>query len=81
MMAESTDVYGILYQNLVDAGCSKKGITACMDYAKKGEWKSLLPILTRHKKTLLERMHTSETQIDCLDFLIYRLNKELSRNN
>ena len=75
-MAEASDVYGILFQNLVDAGCSEKRITACMDYAQKGEWKKLLPVLTQHKKTLLEQVHTSEKKIDCLDFLIYRLNKE-----
>ena len=81
MMAEASDVYGILYQNLVDAGCSENGIASCMDYAQKGEWKNLLPVLTQHKKTLLERVHTSEKQIDCLDFLIYRLNKEFSGHN
>ena len=75
-MAEASDVYGILYQNLVDAGCGEKGITVCMDYAQRGEWKKLLPMLTRHKKALLEQVHTSEKKIDCLDFLIYRLNKE-----
>lgn len=75
-MAEASDVYGILYQNLVDAGCSEKGIADCMDCARKGEWKKILPMLAQHKKILLERMHTSEKQIDCLDFLIYRLNKE-----
>ena len=78
IMAEASDVYGILYQNLVDAGCGKKEITGCMDYAQKGEWKSLLPVLTRHKKTLLEQVHKSEKQIDCLDFLIYRLSKEFT---
>ena len=76
MMAEASDVYGILYQNLVDAGCSEKRIADCMDYAKKGNWKNLLPMLLQHKKYLLELVHTSEKQIDCLDFLIYRLNKE-----
>lgn len=78
IMAEASDVYGILYQNLVDAGCCEKEITACMDYAQKEEWKSLLPVLTRHKKTLLEQVHKSEKQIDCLDFLLYRLHKEFT---
>ena len=76
IMAEASDVYGILYQNLVDAGCGEKEITGCMGCAQKGEWKSMLPVLTRHKKTLLEQVHKSEKQIDCLDFLIYRLSKE-----
>ncbi len=78
IMAEASDVYGILYQNLVDAGCGEKEITGCMDYAQKGEWKNLLPVLTRHKKALLEQVHQSEKQIDCLDFLIYRLNKDFT---
>lgn len=77
-MAEASDVYGILYQNLVDAGCGEKEITGCMDCAQKGEWKSLLPVLTRHKKALLEQVHKGEKQIDCLDFLIYRLSKEFT---
>lgn len=75
-MADASDVYGILYQNLMDAGCSEKGIMVCMDYAQKGEWEKLLPVLTQHKKILLEQVHASEKRIDCLDFLIYRLNKE-----
>ncbi len=74
-MAEASDINGILYQNLVDSGCGEKIIAVCMDYAGKGEWKKLLPVLAQHKKTLLEQMHTSEKRIDCLDFLIYRLNK------
>lgn len=78
IMAEASDVYGILYQNLVDAGCGKKEITNCMNYAHKGEWKSMRSVLTRHKKTLLEQVHKSEKQIDCLDFLIYRLSKEFT---
>lgn len=78
IMAEASDVYGILYQNLVDAGCGEEAITRCMDYAQKGEWKHLLPVLTQHKKTLLEQVHKYEKQVDCLDFLIYRLHKEFS---
>lgn len=79
MMPEASDVYGILRQNLIDAGYSEKEITECMDYAKTGEWRKLISVLVRYKKTLLEQVHTSEKQIDCLDFLIYRLNKEFVR--
>ena len=78
-MAEAADVYGILYQNLADAGYNEKEITVCMEYAKTSEWKKLISMLTRYKKTLLEQVHTSEKQIDCLDFLIFRLNKEFIR--
>ncbi len=53
-LADASDVYRTLHKNLMDAGCSEKGITVCMDYAQKGEWKKLLPILTHYKKILLE---------------------------
>lgn len=76
MMAEATDVLGILHQNLIDAGFSKKEIDVCMDHAKKGEWRNLLPMLAHQKNILLEQVYASEKQIDCLDFLTYRLNKE-----
>lgn len=29
-MAEANDKYGIIYQNLVDAGCNQKTIQCCM---------------------------------------------------
>ncbi len=78
-MAEVSDEYGILRQNLIDAGYSENEAEVCLDYARKNEWKKLISALTEYKKTLLEQVHTSEKQIDCLDFLIYRLNREVFR--
>ena len=49
-----------------------------MDYAKKGEWNVLPSLLKQHRKILLERLHTDQQQIDCLDFLLYRIKKENS---
>ena len=77
-MAEATDTFGILQQNLLDAGCDGKTVSSCMDYAKKGEWNVLPSLLKQHRKILLERLHTDQQQIDCLDFLLYRNKKENS---
>lgn len=33
-MAEANDKYGIIYQNLVDAGCNQKTIQCCMKLAQ-----------------------------------------------
>lgn len=77
-MAEATDTFGILYQNLLDSGCDDKTVKSCMAFAKKGEWNILQPLLVRHRKALLERLHTDQLQIDCLDFLLYRIKKENS---
>ncbi|RHR31208.1 hypothetical protein DWX43_05715 [Clostridium sp. AF19-22AC] len=75
-MAEASDTLGILYQNLLDAGCDEKTAECCMAYAKCGEWRKMLPLLSKHKTILLEIVHAGQKQIDCLDFLIYRINKE-----
>lgn len=74
-MAEASDTFGMLYQNLLDAGCDEETAGSCMAYAKQGEWELLPPLLARHRKTLLERLHTDQRQIDCLDFLLYRIER------
>lgn len=38
-MAEASDEYGILRQNLIDAGYSENEAAVCLDYARKNEWK------------------------------------------
>lgn len=33
-MAEANDVYGSIYQNLIDAGCDMQTIEQCMSFLK-----------------------------------------------
>ena len=62
-MAEANDKYGIIYQNLVDAGCNQKTIQCCMKQ------------LCMYRKHLMEQTHIYQDNIDCLDYLIYSLKK------
>ena len=64
-MAEASDTLGIIYQNLQDAGCDERTTEKCM-----------LPILFRHRKGLLGTVRLGQKQIDCLDYLIYKIQKE-----
>ncbi len=75
-MAEASDTLGILRQNLLDAGCDEQSIQRCTDFARKGEWQKITPYLAEHRMLLLEQAHASQKQIDCLDFLAYRIHKE-----
>lgn len=75
-MAEANDTMGILYQNLVDAGCSEKDINCCMDMAQNGKWVEMLPALRRHRVVLLEGIHNEQGKLDCLDYLIYKIGKK-----
>ena len=75
-MSEASDSMGILHQNLIDAGCSKDLIETCMELAKANKWKRLLPLLAKQRINLLESVHDGQKQIDCLDFLVYSINKK-----
>ena len=65
-----------LYQNLLDAGCSAETADRCKKLADSSDWHKLLRELAEHKKHLLASLHKSEKQIDCLDFLVYDINKK-----
>ncbi|MCH5250336.1 MAG: hypothetical protein J1E98_10400 [Lachnospiraceae bacterium] len=65
-----------LRQNLIDAGCSEAEANRCLTFAEKGEWNKLCNTLAKQKAVLLTALHKSERQIDCLDFLVYEINKK-----
>ncbi len=75
-MAEASDTQGILRQNLLDAGCGSDTVQRCMDLAKRRECAELLCLLLRHRRELLDTIHQSEKRIDCLDYLIYQIEKQ-----
>ena len=75
-MAEASDTVGILHQNLIDAGCSEDLIETCMELAKANRWNRILPLLREQRINLLDLVHDGQKQIDCLDFLVYNINKK-----
>lgn len=75
-MAEANDVYGSIYQNLIDAGCNQQTVEQCMVFARESRFTDMMPILVEHRKTLLGFLHESQKQIDCLDYLLYKLKKQ-----
>ena len=76
-MAQALDRLGILYQNLIDAGCDEKTVEQCLDLVKEERQADILPLLSRHRTSLLNVVRTGQKQIDCLDFLVYSVEKEL----
>lgn len=75
-MAEATDTYGILYQNLIDADCDNITIEKCMKFAQEGKKQEILSLLLHHRASLLNMLHKRHHNIDCLDYLIYKIEKE-----
>lgn len=74
-VAEATDTMGILIQNLVDAGCSEETVHRCAALAEAGQKREMIELLREHRRFLLENIHCGEKCIDCLDFLIYQVEK------
>lgn len=75
-MAEATDTLGIIYQNLKDAGCDEQTTQKCMSFVKNGNIEGMLPILKKYRSALLGTVRCGQKQIDCLDYLIYKIQKE-----
>lgn len=76
-MAQALDALGILHQNLTDAGCDERTIEQCMALAKAKKQADILPLLSGHRAALLQTVRTGQRQIDCLDFLVYSMKKEM----
>lgn len=76
-MAEATDTMGIIYQNLKDAGCDDQTTKKCMLFAENGNMGGMLPILTKYRAVLLGTIRSGQKQIDCLDYLIYKIQKNI----
>ncbi len=60
-------------QNMKDAGCSPETIDSCISCIKRGRKKELMKKLDIQRSCLLDKVHEGERQIDCLDYLVYRL--------
>lgn len=75
-MPKASDKLGMIYQNLIDAGCSTEMTDTCMEYVREGKITDILPLLSRHRESLLQTVRQGKQKIDCLDFLIYRIKKD-----
>lgn len=72
---EYCDCKQTVTQNLRDAGCNEEIITAFWKILKRGEKENALKLLGSHRDSLLDTIHDEQKQIDCLDYLVYQMNK------
>ena len=75
-MPKASDKKAILRENLKDAGCDPDMICRCealVQGEKRGE---LMRVLSLHRRVLLATVHENERRIDCLDYLIYQIEKQ-----
>lgn len=75
-MAEQTKQEQDIVTNLIDAGCDSELINQFMELLKKGKKEAGLSLLAKHRSFLLDCYHTDQRRIDCLDYLIYKMNHD-----
>ena len=75
-MPEASDAQAILRENLKDAGCDQDMICRCEVLAQGEKKAELIRALSLHRQTLLDAVHENERRIDCLDYLIYQIEKQ-----
>ncbi len=63
-------------RNLTDAGCDKHLIEQFLKLEQKQKRKEQYQLLSRYRGYLLERLHQEQYKIDCLDHMVYSMQKE-----
>ena len=64
-----------ILQNLKDADCSDEFIEEFFKMKEFASTKQLVQLLYKHKLKLLDCLHDSQKKINCLDYLIFRINQ------
>lgn len=63
-----------ILQNLKDAGCDETTIGCYIGCCGCGL--DQVKVLKKHRRCLLDKIHEGQKQIDCLDYLLYQMEKE-----
>lgn len=72
-MEQAAQTERLLRRNLKDAGCGAADIERFLQLGQEGKRPEQLRLLRQHRAALLDRLHVSQRQIDCLDYLIYHM--------
>ena len=64
-----------LLDNLEDAGCDSSFVERFLALERSGQYRELLRLLSDHRRHLIDCLHREERRIDCLDYLVYQLEK------
>lgn len=63
----------LLYENLKDIGFDDEEAECCMKYYREQNVQKMMQILNKRRKTLLADLHEKQSNIDCLDYLVYQI--------
>ncbi|MCD8363083.1 MAG: hypothetical protein LUC98_09040 [Lachnospiraceae bacterium] len=75
-MPEANNEAQCFYENLRDIGFGEEMISRCVLLKKEGRDRELLSTLQSSRRDLLNCIHAEQKKLDCLDYLVNRLNKK-----
>lgn len=64
-----------MMQNLKDAGCDAQETAKVLKLYDRGKISEAIQHLRRHRLIIMEELHKSQFKVDCLDFLVYHMEK------
>ena len=73
-MADKMDLFRIR-RNLTDAGMSEAEISECIKLIEHKQYTALDKLLTKHRLSLLDRVHKYNYCIDCLDYFTHTIKR------
>ncbi len=63
-------------RNLSDAGCSASQIIQFLELGEQRKRQEQYQLLSRQRALLLEELHQDQYKIDCLDYMVFTMQKE-----
>lgn len=66
-----------IIRNLRDSGCGEDTIKAFVENFRGEKLSEGLKLLEAHRRVLLNELHEEQKRLDCLDYLVYKIKKEM----
>lgn len=78
-MPDALNKCEVFLQNLKDAGCDETFIKTCMELIEEEKIIEIKKMLSNHKNEMMQDIRKRQKEMDCLDYLIYSLEKNKSK--
>ena len=70
-----------LIQSLKDSGCDDETVNRINSLYQAGYIDDAIRGLRSFRGGLMDQLHKSQAKVDCLDFLVYRMQKEVKKTS
>lgn len=72
-MSEKGGDFSEIMQCLCDAGCCEDTSCRFLEYESDSRTDDQIRLLARQRREIMERLHSDQKKVDCIDYLILKL--------